>query len=333
MRTYCTLFDKNYLYQGVALYESLRRFSSDFKLYALCMDPVAHRTIAKMNDESLVPVSVEDLLTPHLSALRDRTTHGQFCWACQPFLCEFVLSEYGHDMVTYLEADSLFFYDPEILFDELADFSISLVPHGFSPEFDQTRKSGVYCVQFNTFRRDATSSQALNYWKDRCFEYTKEKPLAYPGQLCLNDWPKRFDRIKVIENPGAGVAPWNVQHRTITYRHSVPYVDGVPVVFYHFHQYGRYEDGRHELGVYPLTRLIVESIYGDYVRALAAAEQRVRSLEPDFHYRKTYKNVKSLRETVASLDSNGIHDYIESLKRKARGTFNVFPDEFFFPNR
>jgi len=46
----------------------------------------------------------------------------------------------------------------------------------------------------------------------------------------------------------------NLQHREVESMNPVPHVDGVPVVFYHFHQYGRYENGAHELGYYPLSR-------------------------------------------------------------------------------
>ena len=332
MRTYCTLFDKNYLYQGVALYDSLKRFAGDFKLYALCMDSISHRMMMKMKSENLIPVSVDELITPALSAARDHTTHGQFCWVCQPFICEFVLDKHGCDMVTYLEADSLFFSDPEVLFGELGDGSVSLVPHNFSPEFDQiqTLHAGKFCVQFNTFRRNQKAQPVLDYWKSSCFEYTKDRPLFFPGQISLNDWPERFDGVKVLENPGAGVAPWNVQKFRIETIDSVPHVDGIPIVFYHFHQYGRYENGAHELGYYPLSTQVITSIYGPYVRAIRAAEQEVRALDPDFSHRRMYRNNKSFFEILNSATRQDFLECIRILRRKIRGTYNVLPDEYFF---
>jgi len=329
MRTYCTLFDKNYLYQGVALYDSLKRFAGDFKLYALCMDSISHRMMMKMKSESLVPVSVDELITAALSAARNRTTHGQFCWVCQPFICEFVLDKHDCDMVTYLEADSLFFSDPEVLFRELGEDAVSLVPHNYSPGFDNTAEAGKFCVQFNAFRDDRRGRAVLNHWRSSCFQYTREKPLVYPGQTSLNDWPERFDGVRVLKHPGAGVAPWNIQHRKVESSNSAPHVDGVPVVFYHFHQYGRYENGTHELGYYPLSTQIVASIYGTYVRAIEAAEQKVRTLDPDFSHRRTYRNNKSFSETLKSATGQDFLGYIRILKRKIRGTYNVFPDEYF----
>ena len=62
-RTYCTIFDKNYLYQGVALYQSLKSHTNGFNLYALCMDETAYSLIKSMELEGLIAVHVEDILT------------------------------------------------------------------------------------------------------------------------------------------------------------------------------------------------------------------------------------------------------------------------------
>ncbi|MBF0123432.1 MAG: hypothetical protein HQL21_08545, partial [Candidatus Omnitrophica bacterium] len=175
MRTFCTLFDKNYLFQGVALYNSLKRHSKSFQLYVLCMDSTAFNTLTKMKLENCVPISVDELLNSEVAQVRERTTHGQFCWVCQPLLCQFVLDKFKVDMVTYLEADSLFFSDPEVLFQELEASSVSLVSHNFSPEFERFLPgSGKFCVQFNAFRNDAAARRTLQYWRECCFQYSNK---------------------------------------------------------------------------------------------------------------------------------------------------------------
>ena len=328
-RAFCTIFDKNYLYQGVALYNSLRCYAGEFVLYALCMDSLSYRVLIKMQSESLFPINVDELLTPEISAVRERTTHGQFCWVCQPLICEFVLGHSRHDMVTYLEADSLFFSDPEVLFNELGEGSVSLVPHNFSPGFDNASEAGQFCVQFNTFRNDKNARAVLDYWKSNCFEYDKENPFDYPGQTSLDNWPARFDGVRVLTHPGAGVAPWNIQHREIGVSGLVHLVDSVPIVFYHFHQYGRYEDGSHELGHFPLSRQVIGSIYRSYVNAISCAEREVGMFDPEFDYRRTYKNPKSLIQVLRSGSPQDAKEFVTIMKRKLRGKFNVVSDEFF----
>lgn len=328
MRSYCTLFDKNYLYQGVALYNSLKRVAGEFELYVLCMDRIAYNMMTQIKSDNLHVISVDDLLTTELSVVRERTTHGQFCWVCQPIICQFVLDKFGVDMVTYLEADSMFFSDPEVLFAELGNKSVSLVPHNYSPGFDQTENAGKFCVQFNAFRNDNCARSVLSYWKDSCFLYDKIKQLA-PGQTTLDNWPEKFDCVQIINNRGAGVAPWNIQHGKLNMIDSVPYVDGVPVVFYHYHEYGRYVNGSHELGHYPLTRAVVDNFYADYVSEIRGAEELVRTIDPTFLYRREYKNAVTLKDLVKSFSFVNAKKYLRVIKRKVSGKYNVIPDSYF----
>ena len=258
MRSYCTVFDKNYLVQAVALYRSLLDHAGDFSLYALCMDNEAYEFLAKASLPSLVPIEVSDLLTPDVVKVKDRTTHGQFCWVCQPLVCSHVLDNFGVSMVTYLEADSLFFSSPEPLFDELHNCSASLVSHRFPANKDQSAVSGKYCVQFNAFRNDEFGRAVLAYWKQCCFRYMDSKPHSYPGQTTLDNWTTKFPHAKEISHLGAGVAPWNVMQYRLEKSDTGITVDGIPIVFYHYHQYLRYEDGSHELGTYPLSDAIIE---------------------------------------------------------------------------
>lgn len=327
-RIFCTLFDKNYLYQGVALYHSLVRHSRDFKLYILCMDSPAFELLEKMKSDSLIPIRVEDLMTPELAAVRQRTTHGQFCWVCQPLICQFVLDRFGADMVTYLESDSLFFSDPEVLFDELGDRSISLVPHNYSSEFDNSATAGVFCVQFNAFRDDARARAVLASWKESCFMYDKSRPHTYPGQTCLDRWPDEFEGVAVIQHRGAGVAPWNIRGYRLE-PDTTPRVDGAPVVFYHYHQYGRFRSGAHDLGSYPMTRQVVDCFYRPYVAALREAERAVRARDTSFAYRREYPDHATFGEAVASFSLPKTVDYLQVLKRRLRGRYNNYPEAYF----
>lgn len=328
-RTFCTLFDKNYLYQGVALYHSLLRHAGDFRLYALCMDSTAFAMIEKLGFDTMIPVHIDSLITTEVAALRERTTHGQFCWACQPLICRYVLDSAGVDMVTYLESDSLFFSDPAVLFDEIGPRSVSLSPHNYSAEFDHADVSGKFCTQFNAFRNDATGHTILAHWTASCFKYDKSAPRAYPGQTELDDWPERFDGVAVIRNPGAGVAPWNIRGYRLNAAGATPTVNDAPVVFYHYHQYGRFKSGAHELGSYPLTRDVVDCFYRPYVAAVREAERAVRAVDPKFNFRREYADGGTFGEVLRSFSGPRATAYWQILKRRLRGRYNVFPDGYF----
>jgi hypothetical protein len=327
-RTYCTLFDKNYLVQGVALHRSLLRHAGDFKLYALCMDDTSYALLQKMNSASLIPIHLDQLITNDVLEVRRRTTHGQFCWVCQSLVCEYILDRFEVDMVTYLEADSLFFSDPEVLFAEIGSRSVSVVPHNFSPEFNNSATAGRFCVQFNAFRNDHRARQVLSDWKKWCFMYDRSAPHIYPGQTCLDGWPARFDCVAVIGHKGAGVAPWNIRGYKLHAGDPVPKVDDLPVVFYHYHQYGRLKCGAHELGSYPIAKEVVECFYRPYVRELGFAERSVRNLDPAFTYRREYDG-GSFRSVYEHFSPTELFRYLDVLKRKLRGRYNVYPETYF----
>lgn len=313
---YCTIFDKNYLFQGLALYLSLKKVSRDFKLYVLCLDEISLQVISTLNtDGDLIPVKESALLAqyPELSEHRLRTSYGQYCWSCQPFFCEFALAKLNLPSITYLEADSMFFSDAAPLFREIGEASASLVPHRFTPEFDQTEISGPYCAQFNFFRNNAEGFAVLKYWKECCLEYRKELPLSYPGQLKFREWPRKFGKsVAVVEHLGAGVAPWNIQQYELKNMGSAVLVNNAPAVFYHFHEFAFLKGGGFDLGGYPLPRESIAAFYRPYANTLAEAEALVKKSYPDFNYRKERTPARGLRP------------WLRRMRQRIRGRYNIY---------
>lgn len=328
-RYYCTLFDKHYLYQGLALHSSLIATTDSFILYALAMDEETFTVLSKLNYESLTPIRIDDLLTDEIRGVRENTSHGQFCWVNQPLICRHLLDNYGLEMVTYLESDSFFYSDPEVLFEELGESSVSLVPHNFSSEFDNSDVAGRFCVQFNAFRNDGRAHSVLADWIKANYSYSKLRPNFYPGQKCIDGWPEKFPGIKVLKNKGAGVAPWNIRGYLLSESNGIPLVDGVPVVFYHYHQYGRLVNGAHELGSYPMTLDVVDTFYRPYVSALRHAEHVVRNIDPKFKFRREYANSTTFCDLLMAPSVDLLFSFFSRMKRKLRGRLNIFSDEFF----
>jgi len=329
MRSYCSIFDKNYLFQGLTVFKSLSHSSVDYTYYPLCMDNESYELLIKMNLEKMQPILVDEIMTEELYSVRQKTTKGQFCWVCQPIICQYILDTYHAEIVIYLEADSLFFSDPEILLREMIDYSVSLVPHNFSPEFDNSAVAGRYCVQFNAFRNDEKARGVLNYWKNNCFKYTDQKLEVYPGQTCLDHWVDLFEGVKSIENIGAGVAPWNVNKFKVSAQNGIVYVDEFPIVFYHFHQYGRYTDGSHELGNYPYSKEVKQLIYSKYIAELNNVVKLVHLTDPTFNFRRLYsKDIKLDGFSVYDF-KKVFHAYWINIKRILRGRYNIYPNCYF----
>jgi hypothetical protein len=316
-KNYCTLFDKNYLLQAMALLLSLKRVAGSFRLYVLCMDDEAYRFLQRLSKtEPVTPVHERELriARKQLEEHKQRTTHGQYCWSCQPFSIDYLLERFSLDSLTYLEADSMFFSNPQVLFDEIGQASVSLVPHNFAPGFDQTASSGRFCVQFNFFRNDDAGRKVLAFWEQSCLAYNRDKPLSYPGQVTLDEWPEKFGHaVKVIQNQGAGVAPWNLQKFDLDSDASgCPTVNNIPVVFFHYHEFGFLEEGKVDLSSYPLPPKSVALFYRPYLESLKAAEALIKNLEPVFSNKKFKKRRAPWRE------------FLHRARRRVQGTYNIY---------
>jgi len=286
MHKFCTLFDSNYLSRGVALYNSLLASGEEFKLYVFCFDEMSHRALKGMKLEKAIPVSLAELETADLKRIKKERSAGEYCWTCTPHVIGYALETFSLPEITYLDADLYFFDGPSVLLREFTESgaSVLLTEHRYSPEYDQSAESGIYCVQFITFRSDERGMTALRWWRDRCLEwcYARVEDGKFGDQKYLDDWRERFDGVHVLGNPGGGVAPWNVQQYRIAEHGGRIMADAGPLVFYHFHNYRRYENGDHDLGHYRLSREVIDLLYRPYVKALERAEDQIFEVCPDY---------------------------------------------------
>ena len=306
---FCTLFDVNYLTRAIALYRSLEDVCGDFRLRAYCMDEASSALLPQLDLPRLTVVTLAELERHDqllLSTKSDRT-QIEYCWTATPAVCLHALeTEPDIDQITYLDADLMFFADPAPLFDELGDEAVMIVPHRYAPEHrGMEQASGIYNVEWLTFRRDPDGLEALQWWHDRCIEwcYYRVEDGKMGDQKYLDDWPQRFPRVHVLDHPGGGLAPWNVTSYNIRRASDGSVlVDDRPLVFYHYHSLRLYfrtlparlarlpglvRTGIGEFPVfwqtnYPAPPGERELIWDPYLIRLGAAFGRVREVDRAF---------------------------------------------------
>jgi hypothetical protein len=268
------------------MYESLKTQCPEFHLYVYAFDDLCHEILTRMNLPSLTVIPLRYFETDRLLAIKPSRSRGEYCWTCTSHVIHHTLDSFQLSEVTYLDADLFFFADPTPLMAEfdISGGSILLTEHRYSPAYDQSLVSGKYCVQFMTFKADSLGLVALSWWQERCLEwcFSHVEDGKFGDQKYLDDWQERFGGVHLLEHPGGAVAPWNVQQYRVEERDGRLMVSGVPLVFYHFHDYKFYRDGSHSLGPYRLGKIVVDLIYRPYVRALEEATRMVRELFPDF---------------------------------------------------
>lgn len=237
---FCTYFDRNYLSRGLALLESLRRHSSAFRLHVLCLDAETHAFLAALDAPDVVPIALGTLESadPELAETRRSRSQVEYYFTCTAAFCRFLLSRSDFDRLTYLDADLYFFSDPQIVFDEIGDASISIIPHRFSARNYLKRMYGLFNVGWVTWRRDDAGLRCLDELRRRCIAWCHDylDGTRFADQRYLDAWPSDYPGVHVIRNKGANLAPWNLDSTVPAFDRGQIHVDGSPLVFFHFHR-------------------------------------------------------------------------------------------------
>lgn len=285
MRYYVTLFDSNYLTRGLVMYRSLLQHIDEFHLWIICFDDLAYKILEQLQLDRVTLVTLSEFEDSELLAIKSNRTRQEYCWTCTPSTILYVLNNAPYvNAVTYLDADLMFFSSPEPIFTEAGQASIILTEHRYIPEFDNSSLYGIYNVQFMMFQRDEEGLKAINWWRDRCLEwcYLRLEDGKFGDQKYLDDWLERFQGVHILQNIGAGLAPWNAIQYSIYQLDNILYVDDIPVIFYHFHNLKLYPFNISHLSSYPINIDIINFIYINYLQEINKAYQQVSSIYPKF---------------------------------------------------
>lgn len=316
MNHYCTLFDSNYLTRGLAMYNSLIKTGENFTLYVFVFDELAEQILVKLNLSFVKVISLKEFENEELLKIKVTRTKGEYCWTCTPFIIRHVLERFKVEEVTYIDADLYFFDKPEILLNEfrLTGSDVMLTEHRYTAEYDQTKTSGIYCVQFMTFKNNDNALKILNWWKDRCAEwcFNRFEDGKFGDQKYLDDWQERFKGVYVLQHIGGGVAPWNIQQ----YKCNIgPKIDNEKVVFYHFHGLKWLKLDKFDLGPYRINNMDIEYIYYPYIEELKSSFNMVRNM-----YSSTFN--KGFEEKKTGF-LNKLRVIKSIIVRKRRDVYNV----------
>lgn len=274
MRHYCTLFDMKYAPQGVALYDSLYQHSAEpFKLWILALDMDTVRILEALHLSHVAIACGETFeWEAGLHEIRESRTHQEWCWTLASQWCEYLI-QHGLLEVTYLDADTFFFSDPEPAFEEIGHRSIAITPHRLIPSKKHLEVNGTFNVGFVHFRNTDVGRRCLERWAAQC----RAKCSASDGcgdQLYLNEWPELYGKeCCVIENIGVNAGPWSLGNWDVT---PGPRLQDVTLICYHAHELDL-EKGR--LTNYELRPEDVTLIYEPYLEALRRAQAKIESVK------------------------------------------------------
>lgn len=266
MEHYVTLFDGNFLPQGLALHESLVRHAAPFRLWVLCVDDKAKQVLDRLQKPEIRSVSVSEIETPELLTIKQQRSRVEYCWTLTPMTPKIVFDrDLSAKRVTYLDADMWFLKSPDPIFQEfeVSEKSVLITDHAYDAKNDRSVTSGQYCVQFMTFVR-GKSEAVRQWWESRCLEwcFARREKGKFGDQKYLDDWPVRFPNdVHVLQQLDLLLAPWNA--RRFHYSHGITW---------HFHGLRLIEGAKVRLHPsYSVPKHVDTNIYLPYVAALRRA--------------------------------------------------------------
>ncbi len=298
---YCTLFDSYYLDKGIVMAESLAKVCDNYNLYIFAFDRNSYDILSKIQINNTVIIFIDDVIDKKIELIRNERTKAEFCWSMTPFVIFKAIELYGLTNCTYIDADLMFFDNPNILVDEMTDkdCSVQIIEHRYRKCFKNSlieKLSGKYCVQFNSFLNNEEGMAVLREWKEDCFECctSDNSNGTFGDQKYLDLWQDKYNIINVIKNEGAGVAPWNLSsYCTEDYNKikNKKTSDIYNLIFYHFQNLSFYEEEKIDIGLHIWSgRYDEELIRYIYYLYLTKIYDIRNMLEKKYNWKKSFKD-------------------------------------------
>jgi hypothetical protein len=249
----------------------MERHINKFTLWILCVDKKTFDILSELKLNNVKLLQLEKFEKANLLAVKANRNKGEYCWTLTPFAPKFVFeSDSEVDRVTYLDADLWFRKQPQELFDELnkSGKHVLITDHAYAPEYDQSKTSGQYCVQFMTFNKQK-GEIVRKWWEERCIEwcFNRYEDGKFGDQMYLDDWPLRFkDSVHVLKNKELTLAPWNATR--------FPYGNAV---FFHFHGLRLINSKKVYIGQYQFPKQLINNVYLPYLEDITEAIKLLES--------------------------------------------------------
>lgn len=316
MKYFCTLFDKNYLIKGLSMIKSLLKNCKNPKVFILCMDNDTKIILDKLKIDRIHTILLKDIEDKELIAAKNNRTRTEYCWTLASSFTWYVMNRFDEiDLITYLDADLLFYSKVEPIFKEISNASIAIIEHRFATPFKELEVNGRFCVEWNSFKRDKEGLKCLNKWRKQCLDwcYYKLENDKMGDQKYLDKWPKEYSSCHIIMNEGAGIAPWNYSQYKIALKSNQIKVNDSNLVFYHFHQFQIIaEEKFFRVGkIYTKVAKEPQIIYKIYEEEIQDSLKQIRLIEPNFEAGIGLNNNTFLKRKMQKLLPRKIKNFIK----------------------
>jgi hypothetical protein len=290
---FVTVFDSNFLPQGMALHESLMAYGRPFHLWIICIDEKISAQLSLIALPHVTPVPLKEIETKELLAVKPGRCRGEYCWTLTPFTFQAVFDrEPEAKRVTYLDADLFFFDNPQILLEEFeaSGKHVLITEHAYPPGAKTSMtKHGRFCVQFLTARRTLEGRKVIEWWREKCLAwcFARHEEGKFGDQKYLDLWPELFGKeVHILQQTAKTLAPWNIAYAEKKFHGQLA------PVFYHFH--GLRILGPEKIRLYCRYRVGPKGLilYNHYLESLSRAFKIMKSMNMEISLAKEAESLR-----------------------------------------
>ena len=286
MRTFTTISDKNYLDKGIALYESINKFLSKYKLFYLCLDKFTFNKIKEINDPNLIPLYIDDEFRNNAAFKilenNNKSTpldYSDFHFALGSFFTHHIMEKELPNEVLYVDSDIIFYLNPELIFNAVEKKSIGIILH-------RHNKVGCHVGGYNVgvvyFRNDKTGKECLTWWRNVVMDKSNKWAKVYGvcgDQKYLELFESMFGNVKILDEDVGHAAPWNFRLYKYFGNKTIIEWNGKlqPLVFIHFSHFS-YTDTSYKVARKKEWKLFPPSkrYYDEYWKTLKDIKRRYK---------------------------------------------------------
>ncbi|MCC2617226.1 glycosyltransferase [Aestuariibacter halophilus] len=236
-----TIVSNNYLHYANTLFESVREHCPQADLVLGLCDKKTEKTFcpeAEIIEMCDLPIEDIGRFIYQYSILELNT-------AIKPYVIEELMKR-GYDAVIYLDPDIKVFGTLDPMLALLQEHNVLLTPHltnllddGKLPDELGILQAGSYNLGYIGLANNTETMKLVKWWQRKLYKecVVDISRGLFVDQKWMDMVPSLFDGVYICRDEGWNVAYWNLNHRDVVEKQNEFFVNGQPLMFFHFSGY------------------------------------------------------------------------------------------------